>query len=397
MGFDNNLSRRNFLAGVGAAGLATFVPTRFAIGQQAKLKVGVMLPYTGTYAPLGKNIDDAMRLAIVESGGLLGGREVEFVTLDDESDPAKGAENANKLVTRDKIDVLIGTVHSGVAMAMVKIARDNDVVLIIPNAGANAATNQLCAPNIFRTSFSNWQLNYPLGKFATGKGHKRAVTLTWKYAAGEEQALAFKEGFEANGGTVERELYLPFPNVEFQPLLTEIAAIKPDVVWAFFAGAGSIKFLKDFHAAGLRNSMELIGAGVLTDGTLAGAGEAAQGIETSLHYGDQLDLPRNHAFREAFQKASGRGADVYAVQGYDTGQLLVAGFGAVKGDTGARAELIAAMQAAEIDSPRGKWTMSRTNNPIQAMYRRKVIGLENVVTGVIEEAIEDPATACKMA
>src|SRR5262249_54050644 len=131
-------SRRTLLKGVAAAaGTAAmgFVPARFAIGQPAKLKLGLMLPYSGTYAALGKNIDDALRLAIAEKGGKLGGREVEYVTLDDESDVNKSTDNANRLVSRDKVDVLIGTVASNVQMGIDKVAIDNDVLLIIPNAG----------------------------------------------------------------------------------------------------------------------------------------------------------------------------------------------------------------------------------------------------------------------
>src|SRR5271155_4122555 len=98
-------SRRNLLKGVAATAaagaLSSFVPARFAIGQQAKIKLGLMLPYTGTYAALGKNIDEALKLAISENGGKLGGREIEYSVVDDESEPSKGTENANKLVVRD--------------------------------------------------------------------------------------------------------------------------------------------------------------------------------------------------------------------------------------------------------------------------------------------------------
>src|ERR1700739_4635469 len=165
-------SRRSVVTGLaaGSAVVAGFLPARFAIGQAAKVKLGLMLPYTGTYAGLGKNIDDALRLAIAEAGGTLGDAPVEDVVLDDESEPSKGAENANKLVSRDKVDFLIGTVHSGVAMAMVKVAGDNDTMLIIPNAGVDAATGPACAPNIFRTSFSNWQPGFAMGKVAGGRG-----------------------------------------------------------------------------------------------------------------------------------------------------------------------------------------------------------------------------------
>jgi branched-chain amino acid transport system substrate-binding protein len=221
--------------------------------------------------------------------------------------------------------------------------------------------------------------------------------LTWQYAAGEESVGGFKEGFTAAGGTILKELWLPFPNVEFQPLLTEIAALKPDVVYSFFAGGGAVKLVKDYAAAGLKDKIPLVGPGFLTDGTLPAQGEAAQGLETTLHYGDALDLPKNNAFRAAYKKASGRDADVYAVQGYDTGQLLTIGLAAVNGDTGARDDLIRAMEAAQIDSPRGKFTLSKAHNPIQDIYLRKVVGLENRVTAVAHKALADPARGCKLA
>ena len=395
-----NTSRRRVLASIaataGAGAAASFLPARFAIGQQAKIKLGLMLPYTGTYAALGKNIDEALRLAVAEQGGKLGGREVEYVVLDDESEPAKGAENANKLVSRDKVDFLVGTVHSGVAMAMVKVATDNDTMLIIPNAGVDAATGPACAPNIFRTSFSNWQPGFAMGKVAAERGQKRAVAVSWDYAAGHESINGFKEGFAAGGGKIENELVLPFPQVEFQAILTQIASIKPELVYTFFAGGGAVKFVKDYAAAGLKSSIPLVGAGFLTDGTLEAQGEAAQGLETTLHYADGLDVPKDKGFRAAFKKTANREADVYAVQGYDAGQLLVAGLGTVKGDVKARKELIAAMETAQIDSPRGKFTLSKAHNPVQDIYLRKVQGLENKYVSVAAKALADPARGCKM-
>src|SRR5260370_16481406 len=92
-----------------------------------------MLPYTGTYAALGSAITNGFKLAVAERGGKLGGRELEYFTVDYESDPAKAPENTNKLVQRDKVDVLIGTVHSGVGLGMVKIARETGTLLLIPN------------------------------------------------------------------------------------------------------------------------------------------------------------------------------------------------------------------------------------------------------------------------
>jgi len=393
--------RRKFLqdgAALGsAAALAGLVPS-IALAQGAgKIKIGLMLPYSGTYGKIGVAISDAFKLAINENGGKIAGREIEYVTLDDESEPSKAADNANRLVNRDKVDVLMGTVHSGVQMGMVKIARESGVLSIIPNAGVGAATAELCAPNIFRTSFANAQPAYPMGKIAVDKGIKSVVTLAWKYGAGEESVAGFKDNFTKHGGKIVKELWLPFPNVEFQALLTEIASLKPDGVFVFFAGGGAAKFLRDWQAAGLKGKITLMGAGFLTDGVLEAVGTAAEGIETTLHYGDGIETPKNKAFRLAFAKAYKMQPDVYAMQGYDAGLLLIAGLNAVKGDISKKKQIIAAMEKVEIDSPRGKWRMSAAHNPVQDIYLRRVVGLENKVIGVAQRALDyPPASMCKM-
>src|ERR1700760_421507 len=167
-----DLTRRSalVLAGAGAAGVAWRGFPRPAIAQGAPVRVGFMLPYTGTYAALGKNIDNAFRQFVAEKGDKLGGRAVEYVVVDDQAEPSKAPANMNKLVPPEKVDVVVGTVHSGVAMALVKIARETNTLLLIPNAGADDATRAMCAPNIFRTSFSNWQPCYPMGKVMADAG-----------------------------------------------------------------------------------------------------------------------------------------------------------------------------------------------------------------------------------
>jgi branched-chain amino acid transport system substrate-binding protein len=364
--------------------------------QPGKIKIGLMLPYTGTFAALGTSITNAFKLAIEENGGKLGGREIEYFTVDDESDPAKAPENANKLIKRDQVDVLVGTVHSGVALAMAKVARDTNTLLVIPNAGADEITGPLCAANVFRTSFSNSQMGIAMGKVMAEQKKKTAVTLTWKYAAGDESVGGFKETFEAGGGKVIKALSLPFPQVEFQSYLTEIAALKPDVVYVFFAGGGAVKFVKDYAAAGLNKTIPLVGAGFLTDGTLEAQGDAAQGLLTTLHYGDGLNNPKNNAFRAAYMKAYKTEPDVYAVQGYDAAQLLIVGMNAVKGDTSKRAELVKAMESAKIDSPRGSLALNKGHNPIHDIYLRKVEGKENKVIGVAIKNLTDPPRGCKL-
>ncbi|MEJ8823171.1 ABC transporter substrate-binding protein [Variovorax humicola] len=364
--------------------------------QQGKLKVGLMLPYSGTYTALGVAIENGFRLHVDELGGKLAGREIEYVKVDDESDPAKATDNVNKLIKRDNVDVIIGTVHSGVAMAMAKAAKESGTVLIVPNAGADAVTGPMCAPNIFRSSFSNWQPAFAMGEVAAKQGKKRAMTITWKYAAGDESVAGFKEGFEKGGGKVIKDLTVPFPNVEFQALLTEIAAAKPDAVYAFYAGGGAVKFVKDYAAAGLNKTIPLYGPGFLTDGTLDAQGDAAQGMLTTLHYADGLNTARDTSFRTAYATKFKLQPDVYAVQGYDAAQMLAIGMNAVKGDLSKKAEFAGAIEKAKIDSPRGPFTVSKSHNPVQDFYLRKVEGKENKLVNVAVKGLSDPGRGCKL-
>jgi branched-chain amino acid transport system substrate-binding protein len=392
-------SRRQIL-GQGAALLGTastglLVP-QSALAQSGKIRVGLMLPYTGTFAQLGMAIENGFRMAINEQGGKLGGREIEWFKVDDESDPSKAIENANKLVQRDKVDVLIGTVHSGVQLGIHRVARESGVINLIPNAGVHIATRAQCAPNVFRTSFSNSQPTLALGEAMVKRGHKKAVWITHKYAAGDEAFEGFKESYTKAGGTIVKELGLPFPNVEFQALLTEIAAAKPDAVACFFAGAAALKFIKDYEAAGLKGKIALYGSGFLTEGILEAAGPAANGIVTTLHYGDGIETKRNQEFRLNYAKTFKLQPDVYAVQGYDTGLLLIRGANAVKGDVSQKSAMIKAMENTTIDSPRGKWTMSKSHNPVQDIYLREVSNKENKVIGIAAKALADSGAGCRM-
>ncbi len=387
---------RRALGGL-AAGAAVGALAWPALAQGAPLRIGLMLPYSGTFAQLGENITTAFEMYLAERGGKLGGRSVTVMKLDDGSDPAAAPQNVNRLLNRDKADVLVGTVHSGVVMALVQAAREKGVPLIIPNAGNVAASRELCSESVFRTSFSNWQPAYGMGKALAATGVKKAVWVTWDYAAGKESAEGFRDGLKAGGAELVQILTLPFPETNFQPILAQLPGLGVEAVGSFFAGGGAVQFVRDYAAAGLRDKLPLCGSGFLTEGTLAAQGAAAEGVRTALHYGDGLDIPKNTAFRKAFKEKAGREADVYAVQGYDAAQLLAAGVDAVKGDMDADKALFAAMRGARIDSPRGAFTLSASHNPVQNIYLREARGGENKVIGIAAEALADPGTGCKLA
>ena len=87
---------------------------------------------------------------------------------------------------------------------------------------------------------------------------------------------------------------------------------------------------------------------------------------------------------------------MYAVQGYDAAQMLSVGLNAVKGDTAKKAEFADALHKAKIDSPRGPFTISKFNNPVQDIYLRQVTGKENKIVSVASKALADPGRGCRM-
>ena len=395
MNQDAHRLTRRALGGIAAAA-ALAGPAGAQGVRGTPIRIGLMLPYSGTFAQLGENITSAFELHLAERGGQLGGRPVTIIKLDDQSDPAAAPQNVNRLLNREKADVLVGTVHSGVVMALVQAAREKGVPLVIPNAGNVAACRDLCSESVFRTSFSNWQPAYGMGKALAATGVRRAAWVTWDYAAGKEAGEGFRDGLKAGGAELTNVLALPFPETNFQPILAQLPGLGVEAVGSFFAGGGAVQFVRDYAAAGLRDKLPLCGSGFLTEGTLAAQGAAAEGVRTALHYGDGLDVPKNTVFRRAFAEKTGRNADVYAVQGYDAAQLLGTGIDAVKGDLDADKALFAAMRSARIDSPRGAFTLSAGHNPVQNIYLREARGGENRVIGIAAEALADPGTGCKL-
>lgn len=394
----SKFDRRRFLKAGAAAGVNGF--PWIARAQASRISIGVMLPYSGVYAPLGFAIETGFRLALKEAGGHFGGREVRFVKVDDESDPAKAADNIRRLLVHDKVDLVLGTVHSGVAIEMIRATRAAGVLHIIPNAGLAAATGALCARNIFRTSFSNWQSGFAMGSvLARRSAIRKVVSLGWRYAAGEESLKGFRSAYLKGGGRVARELWLPFPAADFRTQLSMITSLRPDAVYAFLAGSAAAKFLRNYHEAGLMQRTPLFGPGFLTEGILPAVAGAAEGVETALHYGDGLETPKNKAFRLAYRESNGLRPNVYAVAGYDAGQLYEAGAKSVGGDVRQKAQMIIAMEQAKIDSPRGPMHLSRAHNPVHDQYLRKVFGNDNRIMEIAVKGLDDdPANiaACRM-
>lgn len=383
------------------AGLATGTAMLAGMMSQAHaedIKVGMLLPYSGVYAALGQDIDDAFALGL-ETFGADAGATFDIIREDDEVKPPVGLAKTKKLILQDEVDVMVGIVSSGVLGAIRDTVDGAGVPLIVANAGNDEATGEACSPYITRVSFSNHQVNTPMGQWMVDQGVKKVFTIAPDYAAGRQMIDAFTAAFTAAGGEVVGQEWPAFQKTQdFGPFLANAKASGADAVYVFFAGGEAISFVKQYDSFGLKADMPLYGSGFLTSSLYVNAeGPAAEGVITALHYVPTLDNPENAAFVAAFKEKTGRIPSEYAVHGYDAARALVE---AVKSGATDRDTLAAALPKVAFTGPRGDLRIDpATNNIVQPIHVYETVagpdGLTQKVLATLP-AVADPVNGCQM-
>ncbi len=340
-------------------------------GGDGPVKVGLLVPKSGVYAPLGRDMENGFRMYLDAKGGKLGGRTVQLVVADEGGGPETGVPAAQKLIQQDKVTAMVGVVNSAVALGVRDLVADAKVPLIVANAGANAITGEQRSDYVWRTSFTNGEVAGALGAYVAEQvGNGKVFLAAPDYAAGKEATAGFQETFEVAGGQVAGTELTPFGTTNnFQPYLARIQRSGAKAVYCFYAGAEAVAFVKQYQQFGLASKIPLYCSGFVTEGgVLAAQGDAALGIRTSLHYSDQIDNPTNRRFVADYSSRYGAAPTVYAVQAYDAAAVLDQAL--AKGTTG-DAVVEGLKGIGEIDSPRGPWRFNDGHGPDQTYYLRE--------------------------
>jgi len=376
------LPRRDFLkigvttAGalaLAACGGSTAAPSSGPTGPD--FKIGTILPASGTYSELGDSIRKGMQLYFEKVGSRAGNRKI-VVTDEDESagDTSIPLSKARKLVEQDNVDLIAGIVASPNALAVRAYVDQNQVPTLIANAGANALSRAQKSAWVYRTSFSNWQPSQPMGKYLIDNGIRRLTLVYSNYAAGLETATAIKETYT---GQILAEVKPPFPNTsgDFAPFITQINSSRPDAIYVFMSGQDAVNFLKQARAQ-LDKGIKVTGSGFFVEqDVLSAIGDAAPiGAITGLHWALTLDNKENRDFTAAFKRRFSKTADVFAVQGYDTGRVVVDALEAVKGSTTDKAAFMRAIAKISFKSPRGDFKFDdNSHNVVNTIYVRELV------------------------
>src|SRR5258708_8709332 len=197
--------------------------------EQVPLKIGLILPYKGVWAAPTENTDRGFRVALAEFGNQVAGRRVEVVRADDEMTPNVAVQKFNKLVQRDKVDVIGGGVSCSVAIVLADLADRAKKPMVLTDEHTDEITGKLCSPYVARTSFSANAFQYGAGKYWAQKGVKKIVTMTADYSAGHSFMDPFKRGFEDGGGQVILQIWTPFQKTRaWRPPLTQATPSAPE-------------------------------------------------------------------------------------------------------------------------------------------------------------------------
>jgi len=340
--------------------------------EKPPIKVGLLLPYTGTMPFQAKGVNDAVELYLGELGMKAGGRAIQIIKEDTEMNPTVGLTKVRRLVEQQKVNFIVGPVSSAVGIAIQDYVRKQSVILLNPVANTRELTGpDKWAENIFRTVETSDQCNYPMGAWIMKNTSYRNMVITGSdFAGGHHNVEAFKAGFEAAGGKVVKEIFPKLGTMDFAPFLSGLDK-GIDAVYAMYVGTDAVRFVQQYQEFGVKKRIPLYGYVTIADDPyLPGVGDAAIGLITSSHYPVNLDTPKNRAFVKSYTAKYSHPPYRYSEYGYTAASMIGATIEALKGDvedilrTAKEMKRVAGM----LEMPSGPLAFDQYNQRIVNMY-----------------------------
>ena len=295
------------------------------VSAQAPIKIGASLSLTGTYAALGQNQSRGYQLCakhVNEKGGVLG-RKIEFVLYDDQSQPATGVRLYEKLITQDKVDLVMGPYSSAITEAVANVSEKYKLPMVAPMASTTSIFKQ-GRRFVFMVQSPAEVYLEGLIDLAAKRGLKTVAivnedTLFPKATVQGTIELAKKKGLQV----VFVEAY-PKGNTDFSAILTKMKAANPDVIGAATYFDDAVAITRQMRELNVNPKMY----GVTVGGDLPKfyqlLGKNAEFVYGATQWEPELPYPGSREFNEAYKKEF-PGADLsyHSAGGYGGCQVLV--------------------------------------------------------------------------
>jgi branched-chain amino acid transport system substrate-binding protein len=361
------LTRRGFLAGT--AGAATLPMP--AIAQNKPIRIGLLTVKTGPLAQGGIQMEQGTALFFKDRGNQMAGRPMELVSADTGGNPAGAKTKAQELIERDQVDMIFGPLAAFELLAISDyVAAHKTPILSL--AAAEDMTQRKPNPYFVRASGTSAQPMHPLADYARKElGYKTAITIVEDFAFGYEQMGGFQRVFEDAGGHIVKKLWPPLVTPDYTPYLAQLTGV--DVIVQGFAGSDPLRFMKQYHDAGLTLPV-LAGGTAADDALMKSFGDEVLGMVSGSNYTSDLDTPSNKQFVAGMVRDTGAIPGLYAAGMYINGMVAEAAVQALDGKVDDKEALIKALRAVSLqDSPRGPFHFDHFGNAVGNVFIRRVV------------------------
>lgn len=346
------------------------------------VKVGVITDQTGALAIYGSHIMAAFPLGMEYATGaaaegdsyMLDDCEIEVLYRDDQSNAETSVAVARELIEVEGVDILVGSVSSGVTAGIQQLAADNDVIHIAAPAAANDLTGATFNPNSFRVSRNNYQDGVSICEYIPTQ-YETFVQIAPDYSFGYGGAQAYRDACTVNGGTfVADDIFAPADTTDFTPYMEQILDSGAEAWLVTWAGGGFVAMLQAAQDLGVLDEMSL--ASPFVDNVVMPTffANAIGSTSTILYHYTQ---PQNEVNDWLVAKAGESGAypDLFWADGMNAALLVTEALKATGGDASADA-LRPAIEGITFEGPKGTIEIRAEDHvAIQDMY---VVTLTNL-------------------
>ncbi|MGY8999757.1 MAG: ABC transporter substrate-binding protein [Rhodospirillales bacterium] len=337
------------------------------------LTIGFVTTLTTPAALIGKQMKAGAELAMDHIGNKMGGRSTKIIFEDDAFNPKVGKQKTEKLIKKDKVDIVAGYIWSHVLGASAPVVLKANKFLFVSNAGHSIYSGKKCHKNFFNVSWENSQNASATGELLNQKGIKKLYILSLNYAAGKQVVAGIERTYK---GEVVGKDFVPMSHKDWSAELSKIKAAKPDAVVAFYPGSWGPKFFGQFNQAGLNKTIPLYHVFSVDMGNLPIFQKNGLNVLNTFQtaqWSPDFKSAQNIKFVKDFKKKYKMMPNTFASQAYETIMLIKSGVDAVKGDVKKMDKMRAALEKADFKALRGTFKYGKEHFPIQDFVSREVV------------------------
>ena len=334
------------------------------------IKIGVIAPLTGNYAQYGVAVKEGVELKVdaINNAGGINGKKIELITADSKGDVQEAVNAFKKMVSQDKVNVVIGEVVSATSQAISGLAQQAKVPLISATATSLDVTKG--KDFVFRTTFTDPYQGTATAKYAKSKGIKSIAILTNSsndYSVGI--ANAFKAQAAKDGITITEEKYTN-DDKDFKAILTKVKGQNPQAIFIpdYYNTIGLI--ISQAKDLGI-NAQYLGGDG--WDGIQTNFGKVAEGAIFASQFAPDDKAENVQKFMKAYKAKYNKEPIMFAALGYDTVEIVETALKSTKDLSGASIRE-AMNNVSGIDLVTGKLKFDADRNPEKAVTFIQVKG-----------------------